>query len=288
MSDLDRRVFDAFSAALDKEERSAPRDAQASLLVLKERMKRDTGASRTSSKRVPAGARYLGIAAVVIAFVVGVNYLDLGPQNQTLVQKTYSTTPGQTANINLPGGSRVTLAPATRMQISGNTVDLEGEAIFNVVHNDKSPFIVRTGVSIARVLGTSFSVRSYPRDKSVRVAVESGRVAVGGAGVLTSGDVARITETGEASVVHNVKVSSMLDWQNGMLNFTEARVADVFDELSRWYPVSFNLASRALSDQRITTQVDTRLPVEVVARDMAELLDVGYRRVGKVVEFGGK
>jgi transmembrane sensor len=62
----------------------------------------------------------------------------------------------------------------------GNTreIFLSGEAFFEVTKNPKKPFLVFANGLVTKVLGTSFSVRAYDKDKEVTVEVKSGKVSV--------------------------------------------------------------------------------------------------------------
>ncbi len=53
---------------------------------------------------------------------------------------------------------------------------LEGEAYFNVASNKKRPFIVNTGETSVKVLGTSFNVNAYKDNREVRVVLDKGEV----------------------------------------------------------------------------------------------------------------
>ena len=56
-------------------------------------------------------------------------------------------------------------------------VELSGEAYFDVVHDEKAPFIVKTSRSTITVLGTEFGVRDYEGKANLTTLVQ-GRVAV--------------------------------------------------------------------------------------------------------------
>lgn len=87
-------------------------------------------------------------------------------------------------NVELSDGSTVTLQPNSRLSypeqfaISKREVNLVGEAFFQVTRNPARPFIVYAGEIVTKVLGTSFRVRAYERDKTVSVVVRTGRVSV--------------------------------------------------------------------------------------------------------------
>jgi transmembrane sensor len=55
---------------------------------------------------------------------------------------------------------------------------LEGEAFFKVKKDRSRPFMVYTGELVTQVLGTTFSVTSNERSKTIEVQVVSGRVSV--------------------------------------------------------------------------------------------------------------
>lgn len=86
--------------------------------------------------------------------------------------------------IELPDGSHVTLKEGSILSydqqfgISDRQVSLQGEALFDVVHNAQKPFAVRTGKMVTKVLGTSFVVR-YGRPNDMTVTVKRGKVSVG-------------------------------------------------------------------------------------------------------------
>lgn len=86
--------------------------------------------------------------------------------------------------ITLPDGSKVTLEPFSRLQVSrsfGKTrreVSLFGEAFFDVAKDPTRPFLVNTGKIVTKVVGTSFWIRAYDRDTSISVSVKTGLVSV--------------------------------------------------------------------------------------------------------------
>ncbi|MHA8052680.1 FecR family protein [Aquirufa sp. OSTEICH-129A] len=87
-------------------------------------------------------------------------------------------------NITLPDGSRVVLEKNSSIIVqedfgqNNRTVILKGKGFFQVVRNEKKPFLVRMGNLVTEVLGTSFRVASDNQNKSIEVAVVSGKVSV--------------------------------------------------------------------------------------------------------------
>src|SRR4029077_15158255 len=57
-------------------------------------------------------------------------------------------------------------------------VYLSGEAYFDIKHNPKQPFLVRTEKITTKVLGTAFDIKAYPGDENIQVTVARGKVQV--------------------------------------------------------------------------------------------------------------
>ena len=91
---------------------------------------------------------------------------------------------GSRINQVLADGSTVWLNAGSKLyyenDFTGSTreVRLEGEAFFDIVKNTNKPFIVHTSGIDIKVLGTSFSVKSYPEDKDVVTTLYRGSVKV--------------------------------------------------------------------------------------------------------------
>jgi len=143
-------------------------------------------------------------------------------------------------------------------------VQLDGEAVFDVVHDSRRPFLVYSGNAVTEDLGTRFGIRAYRSDPEVRVVVVSGKVALrraqgtpgGGpdsAGALLGpNDLGRLDAGGRATVVRLVDPAPYLAWTAGRLVFRQATLRQVAVELSRWYGVPIEISSEAIAGKRVT------------------------------------
>ena len=176
---------------------------------------------------------------------------------------TFATAAGKRDSVRLADGTRVLLAPESRLTVAagyGTTVrevELTGEAYFDVHHDAARPFLVRAGGAAIRDIGTTFTVRATGRD-SVRVAVTSGSVSLGAidampnAGVvLQPGDAATYAPGQQTVVQRGGAAEPDTAWTSGRLVFREAPVSAVRTELRRWYGIDLvidsSFASRHLS-----------------------------------------
>lgn len=90
----------------------------------------------------------------------------------------------KTTTLKLPDGSTVELSANSRIGYANNfdsatrDVYLSGEAFFRVTKNPGRPFRVFANEIVTKVLGTSFSVRSFEKDTVIEVTVRTGKVSV--------------------------------------------------------------------------------------------------------------
>lgn len=94
-------------------------------------------------------------------------------------------TSGKVMRIVLPDSSIVTLSPKSRISYDDGfdstatrDVYLFGEAFFEVTKDALHPFRVFANEIITKVLGTSFKISSFDKEKDIEITVRTGRVSV--------------------------------------------------------------------------------------------------------------
>lgn len=91
---------------------------------------------------------------------------------------------GQQARVTLPDGSSVNLNACSQLSYNPSlwekqrTVQLSGEAIFDVTANKDKPFVVSTHSYDIRVLGTNFNVSAYTEEDKVITTLKQGVVEI--------------------------------------------------------------------------------------------------------------
>lgn len=132
------------------------------------------------------------LSAAAILILLGLSfYFNQGPQKNNVVQEKLSglnniATPADTRlKIELPDGSTVWINEDSRLTYNSKTfgtsereVFLQGEAYFEVRPNAKLPFSVHADQMNITVLGTSFNVKAYKKDKTMEATLISGQIAV--------------------------------------------------------------------------------------------------------------
>jgi transmembrane sensor len=125
---------------------------------------------RFSRWRFAAIAASLALAATAALFYV-----------QTLQAPTYATAVGEQRSLALMDGSTVELNSRSKLVVrytaQGRNVELlQGQALFRVAKDTSRPFIVKTGATLVRAVGTEFDV--YQKRDGTVVTVVEGRVAI--------------------------------------------------------------------------------------------------------------
>jgi ferric-dicitrate binding protein FerR (iron transport regulator) len=91
---------------------------------------------------------------------------------------------GARTRMVLPDGTQVWLNSNSKLKYNNgfNTgareVGLEGEAYFDVVKDLQHPFIVHTSSLDIKVLGTAFTIKSYPQDETIEATLLRGMIEV--------------------------------------------------------------------------------------------------------------
>lgn len=214
----------------------------------------------------------------------------------------FVTGSGQRRTVRLPDGSTVVLGVSSTLRTrdgygtGAREVDLTGEALFTVGHDASRPFRVHVSGTVVEDLGTEFAVRGYRDDgdvPSIRVAVASGSVAVrrgttaDTAIVLEPHDVATVRGPGDIDVSRGIDVSRFTAFASGRLIFADTPLAEVVDELGRWYGVEVRVTDASLLDRHLTSTFEGE-SLDEVLRIIGMTLDVRYVRNGNRVDFMGK
>lgn len=172
---------------------------------------------------------YAGTAAGVVTY----NTLSV-PRGSKPMSLTLSD--GSKVWINV--GSSLTYPTA----FAGNErkVKITGEAYFEVVHNEKMPFIVQKGDLMVRDLGTHFNVNTYEDEFAEQVTLLEGSVRVTGntlSQLLKPGQQVLINNN-NIKVLNDVNMDEVMAWKDGKFRFDKnTDISTIMRQISRWYNV---------------------------------------------------
>jgi transmembrane sensor len=254
-----------------------------------------TARLRRSGMLAAAAVVVVAVAALLWRATRGTERPAAGVQ---IADVEYTTGVGRFDTLRLADGTSVVLGPASRLRLEpdygrrARGLTLEGQAYFDVVHDDARPFVVRTASATLRDVGTTFSVES-DRDLGTRIAVTSGAVDVaavaargGEPTVLHGGDRAEVTGD-RMTVERGVVGGDAPAWTRGTLVFHDASMPSVATELRRWYGIRLVIDDSAFAARRVTATFD-RASVDDVGRVLAAVLGGSATRSGDTLRLGAR
>lgn len=202
-------------------------------------------------------------AALVLTLSITFLFLHTGDTDYSKATVLKLVSPaGKQEKITLSDGTQVTLNCGSTLTYTSRfgekkrEVYLEGEAFFNVKHDDHKPFLVHSDRLHVQVLGTSFNVRAYRSDKKTTVSVASGKVGVNNhkksaTYMLLPGDLLSYNQDNEFKK-DKIKAEDILAWQKGILLFRLETIREIAPVLERFYGVSINIQPASASKKQIT------------------------------------
>ncbi|MDD4116427.1 MAG: FecR domain-containing protein [Massilibacteroides sp.] len=169
-----------------------------------------------------------------------------------------SSPQGMTSQVNLPDGSKVWLNGGSQLSYSLNrkakerTVQLNGEAYFEVRSDKENPFIVKTERATITATGTAFNVEAYSKDSITAVTMTSGIVHV------LFGEMKSISmKAGERIHFNNRTTQYELNktdaykwyaWKDGLLIFRDDPLSYVFKRLEITFNVEINIVDASIGN----------------------------------------
>lgn len=216
-----------------------------------------------------------------------------------LAKATYTewTTPvAKQRKLILPDSTVIWLNAGSRIRFpekfdgGKREIDLEGEGFFEVKRDAERPFIIHSGDISTQVLGTSFNIKAYPKER-LTVSVATGKVHVGdadGDGVfLVAGQAVKYTNDQGFSSVIQTDPQSDAAWRNGILNFDNVPLSEAIHMLERWYGKKVILENRKMEQCMIAGQ-HTNESFENVIRSLQFILHFEYRYTPEGVVIAGE
>ncbi|MGM5470026.1 FecR family protein [Flavobacteriaceae bacterium LMO-SS05] len=179
---------------------------------------------------------------------------------------TTITSKGVKSEVVLPDGSIVILNVDSKLTYPKTfnddirKVTLHGEAFFDVQHDAKRPFVVDVQEIRIKVLGTTFNVRSYSKDKKIETTLVSGKVELlkdnGTPVILAPSQKAVFYKLEHTLQIEEVNSSNIVAWKEGKLIFKNTSMSDVAIELERKYNKKIIINSNKLLNYEYTGTFD--------------------------------
>jgi len=237
---------------------------------------------------------YAAAAAVLLlCFSIPAAYLYLNPKSEQIsVQYVEEITErGEIKTLLLPDRTEVTLNAGSRLKYPANfsngerSVELYGEALFDVISDPARPFTVKTENMNIKVVGTVFGVKEYADDLSALVSVASGKVEVetwrAASVLLEKNQQLKIDRTTGFFEKNTCDADNYLSWKDGALYFHRTPISEVLNILNRHYPkVDIDLAEIEYNSLMFTGKFYKENNPDNIIKGIAYTLGLKYKKTG--------
>jgi transmembrane sensor len=213
--------------------------------------------------------------------------------NGSTTEISYNTVATARANqyqLVLPDGSKVWLNALSSIHFptaftgKDRTVEITGEAYFEIAKETNKPFHVQVGHSNIAVLGTHFNVNAYADEAAITTSLLEGSVKItsaGKSGMLVPGQEASIRPNGDLKIAAG-NVELAVAWKNGYFQFDQAQLAVIMRQIGRWYDLDIKYAGAAAPDQIFKGKLQRSLPLSGIL-NLLQKGDIHFKVEGKVL-----
>ncbi len=285
----------------------------------------DDNALLLEGSRKPSRSRYIWSTAAGAAMITVACFFYWGFQTTTETASPTGKSPtseittrqGSRTKVQLPDGTRVWLNAGSKLtydkEFNGalREVTLTGEGYFDVVRNEKKPFIIHTEKMDVKVLGTQFNVKSYPDDKATEAALIHGSIEVSLKDrhsqkiILKPNEKIVVANRDTFTAVSNApraqkenleplvtirhltyqkKDSTVIEtsWVENKLVFEDESFKDLALKIERWYGVAIQFTDERIAALRFTGVFEEET-IEDVMRALKITASFNYRFQGKTI-----
>jgi transmembrane sensor len=179
-----------------------------------------------------------------------------------LLTTTYRAGPGDGRSVTLADGSRVDLSGRAELRVRilpwrRDATLARGEAFFDIHHEAARPFVVHSGSTDVRVLGTAFNVDLQGPGRTIvqvfrgAVALDSGRAQ---SVVLRRGEGARVVNDRLAArpAAFDIAQHGRPDWRSGWFEAADVPMGVLVDKVRRYSDMPIRFTDPALAERPVS------------------------------------
>lgn len=231
-------------------------------------------------------------AALALLVVSGImlysGHDDFAAPENHIVRTGYN----EKTKVILPDNSTVWLNAGSSLSYSEDfiaetrEVSLVGEAYFDVVKIQDSPFVVHVSGSDITVKGTRFNVTAYSNEEEIAASLIEGSI------VFASDKVSVEMIPGE-QLVYNVYTEDItktkidtrpsISWINGKLDYASISLQKLLDRLSSLYGVEFHYTPIKYKNRQFRIKLNDSEPIEDILNAISVILPIEYSIDGDII-----
>ena len=236
----------------------------------------------TDERKKPSTIRYLVAAVTIIAAMVGfLNFFT--------IQK--NSLSGEISIIELRDGSKITLMGNSSIEypflfgITNRDIKLKGHAHFDVVADDRLPFVVTSHSFETKVLGTIFEIEDWKSTAftTPNVFVYEGVVEVQdkiNALVLHEGDGVSLDNEDQKIInADRYYKNHTINWNTKRVNFKNIPLNNLFERLSLQYNSKIAISDGIDAEQIVSGSYRFNISLEEILIDIVTVKNLSFEKI---------
>ncbi len=238
-------------------------------------------------------AVFLRVAAVIILLIIPSFFIYkayINKQTEMLIAEN------NVVESVLPDGTKIALNRGATLEYPAKfrnefrEVSLEGEAYFDVAHNENKAFVISSGDLKIKVLGTSFYVKA--NNGKAEVILSSGKVLLyyesdpGVQTMLHPGEKAS-TLNNEGIIVKVINEDrNFLAWKTKRFEFVDTPMSEIIELLSNVYRKEIVVLNPEILNCRITATFNQQ-SLEAILNVIQSTIEINVKPNGSGIEISG-
>ena len=205
-----------------------------------------------------------------------------------VAMQTITVPAGQRVNLDLPDGSNVWLNAGTTMKYpvsfmkGKREVMLDGEAYFEVAHNEKSLSWCGRMQWMWEVLGTKFNVEAYSKKAVFEASLMQGKIRVKSShnektAVVLLPNYKTTLKDGRL-VVHKIDDYNVYRWKEGLYCFKSKPFTQIMEDLERYYDLKIQVDKKSIESVALTGKFRISDGLDYALRVLQKDVSFTYRR----------
>lgn len=245
----------------------------------------------------PRGMRlYYRLAAAAVALVLVSSLVTYFFSSRGSGRETYYACMaplGGKAEVALPDGSRVWLNAGSYLRYPASfggdnrTVELNGEAYFEVAKHEGVKFTVKTKGYDVIVHGTKFNISAYDDDATVTTTLLEGSVQVnlGHKRVMMVPGEKLALNRASGKLVKTKVSAKASTWIQGNTEYESITLANLVKVLSRRFDMNISVQSPSLRDEQLAISLNNGEDFDGIMRGLQRIIPIRIVRHGKNVQI---
>jgi len=201
---------------------------------------------------------------------------------------------GNRMKMVLPDSTVVWLNNETKLKYAtgfseNRSVELSGEAYFNVKHDPAHPFVVNIGKQQIKVLGTKFSVNAYPDDNLIETSLISGSVEFKSSPdrssdsyLLEPGNTLIFNKNNNTLALEKIQTAYYQYWENGMYSFKDESFESLSYKIKRIFNIEIVFEDQKLKSKTFTGTIGINdnifIFMEAIRRTAVEPIEYKFNK----------